>query len=293
VPGGSVGGGGSSGGSGSSGGTSASGTSSGGGSSGGGSGSSAGGSGESGSTAGTAAWRQARPVGRAPRAKTRFNRLPRGLEALLESIEVGRHTRANLRRLQRAYAAAPPALRARILRLLRAEIKRLRADGLSAAERKKIKRLRLTLRTLKRTPIAAPATTSSSAAGTATATATAGTTQTANGPDGAVPASSEPRPFTGGSDPPPNASDPAGRESSGPIVGLPSPDSPSGLAVYLALAALLALSLAALALAAAPSQVLPNGRVRMFIRSSRSDLAITSIATLSALALLLLYSFLT
>jgi hypothetical protein len=68
--------------------------------------------------------------------------LPRRLETLLERIELGRHVRANLRRLEHELAFASPALRIRILRLVRAEIRRLRAKGTTAAERSRIERLR-------------------------------------------------------------------------------------------------------------------------------------------------------
>jgi hypothetical protein len=49
--------------------------------------------------------------------------------------------RANLRRLQQALASLSARERACILHLLNAEIRRLRADGASASERKRIERL--------------------------------------------------------------------------------------------------------------------------------------------------------
>lgn len=73
--------------------------------------------------------------------RSRFDRLPPRLERLLERIELGRDVRANLRRLQHALASLSAQERAGVLRLLNAEIRRLRADGVSAAERKRIERL--------------------------------------------------------------------------------------------------------------------------------------------------------
>jgi hypothetical protein len=73
--------------------------------------------------------------------RSRFDRLPPRLERLLERIELGRNVRANLRRLQQALASLSTRERARVLRLLNAEIRRLRADGVSATERKRIGRL--------------------------------------------------------------------------------------------------------------------------------------------------------
>ena len=73
--------------------------------------------------------------------RTRFDRLPSRLERLLERIELGRDVRANLRRLEQALASASAGERARLLRLLDAEIRRLRTDGVSPTERRRIKRL--------------------------------------------------------------------------------------------------------------------------------------------------------
>jgi hypothetical protein len=85
-----------------------------------------------------------------PRIKTRFDRLPRRLEALLERIELGRNVRANLRRLERALASASPEMRTRVLRLIRAEIARLRRGGTTPRDRRRIERLRFALETLTR-----------------------------------------------------------------------------------------------------------------------------------------------
>lgn len=85
-----------------------------------------------------------------PRIKTRFDRLPRRLETLLERIELGQNVRANLRRLERALASASPEMRTRVLRLIRAEITRLRKGGTTPRDRRRIERLRFALEMLTR-----------------------------------------------------------------------------------------------------------------------------------------------
>jgi hypothetical protein len=85
-----------------------------------------------------------------PRIKTRFDRLPRRLETLLERIELGQNVRANLRRLERALASASPEMRTRVLRLIRAEIARLRRGGTTPRDRRRIERLRFALEMLTR-----------------------------------------------------------------------------------------------------------------------------------------------
>lgn len=94
---------------------------------------------------------------RATRHRTKFDRLPRRFETLLERIEFGRNVRANIRRLEHLLASASPALRARVLRLLRAEIRRLRADGVTKAERSRIERLQLARKALRTSPSPAAA----------------------------------------------------------------------------------------------------------------------------------------
>ncbi|MGH3004842.1 MAG: hypothetical protein ACRDOS_02875 [Gaiellaceae bacterium] len=124
--------------------------------------------------------RNAKARSRSSRQRTKFDRLPPRLERLLERIEFGRNTRANLRRLEHLLASASPELRARVLRLLRGEIRRLRADGITAAERSRIKRLRRAermLTALMRQMEAPPGTTAAgSPLGTSSAGATLGTT---------------------------------------------------------------------------------------------------------------------
>jgi hypothetical protein len=74
--------------------------------------------------------------------RTRFDRLPPPLEKLLERIELGRNVPANLRRLEQALASVSVRERARLLHLLNAEIRRIRANGVSPLERSRIERLR-------------------------------------------------------------------------------------------------------------------------------------------------------
>jgi hypothetical protein len=71
---------------------------------------------------------------------TRFDRLPRRAEILIERIELGRNMRANLLRLE-ALLARSPALRAEVARALRSELARLRKGGLTRAERHQARRL--------------------------------------------------------------------------------------------------------------------------------------------------------
>lgn len=83
---------------------------------------------------------------RSPR--TKFDRLPRRYEALLERIESGRHVRASIARLRAMLAQASPELRARVMRFIRLEIRRLERGGLTGRERAAAQRLRRLLATL-------------------------------------------------------------------------------------------------------------------------------------------------
>jgi hypothetical protein len=169
--------------------------------------------------------RNARP-GRGYRS--RFDRLPRRAELLLERIELGRHIQANLRRL-RALLADSPELRARVLRALQAELAHLRAHGVTAAERRQIRRLIL-VRTALASHTVGPALPSSPAAVEDSATPP----PERAGDVSAARASSEP---------PPNEE--PGR------AGLPPLPSPGdGQATLLWVVALVLLSLGFLALAA-------------------------------------------
>jgi len=73
---------------------------------------------------------------------TAFNRLPRRYEALLERIAAGQHVRANIARLRALLASASPQVRARILRLIGVEIRRLEKGGVTPHERAMLERLR-------------------------------------------------------------------------------------------------------------------------------------------------------
>jgi hypothetical protein len=73
---------------------------------------------------------------------TRFDRLPRRYEILLERIESGTNVRRNLARLRALLASASPELRARIMRLIRMEVRRLEKGALTRRERAAVRRLR-------------------------------------------------------------------------------------------------------------------------------------------------------
>jgi hypothetical protein len=96
---------------------------------------------EGGSSSGPRSARRSEPG--TPR--TRFDRLPRRYEVLLERIEFGHNLKANIARLRALLAAASPELRARVLRLLRMEIRRLEQGGVTARERPALRRLRTLL----------------------------------------------------------------------------------------------------------------------------------------------------
>jgi hypothetical protein len=78
-------------------------------------------------------------------ARTRFDRLPRLYERLLERIEAGIRVQASISRLRALLTTASPELRAKILRLIRLEILRLERDGLTSQERAAVERLRALL----------------------------------------------------------------------------------------------------------------------------------------------------
>ena len=145
--------------------------------------------------------------------RSRFDRLPSRLERLLERIELGRDLRANLQRLEQALATLSARERARLLRLLNAEIRRLRADGVSPAERKRIERLNRA-RTMINTQ-SAPAG-SSAAAGARTDIPQTGPASEKEAPFAggvleATAARSEPGPSNGAAPPREGAGDPSER----------------------------------------------------------------------------------
>jgi hypothetical protein len=73
---------------------------------------------------------------------TRFDRLPPRYETLLERIESGHHVRASVARLRALLASASPELRARIMRAIRMELRRLEKGGLTRREQAAADRLR-------------------------------------------------------------------------------------------------------------------------------------------------------
>jgi hypothetical protein len=220
-------------------------------SSGGGSGSSGGGSG---STSGATSSRSAaRSNPRSPH--TRFDRLPRRYETLLERIESGRHVRASIARLRALLASASPQLRARVMRLIRLEIRRLQRGGLNRRERAAVQRLRRLMAAL-RTPAPAPAPSTGSRMVAAAvegsgvlAEATSGI-ETTSGRD--IPASA---PGTGSHSSGSPDSGPAG--VGGPIPGLPLPPVPPSGPPYWPLLVLAAIACLLLLLSRAGRQILP------------------------------------
>jgi hypothetical protein len=79
---------------------------------------------------------------------TKFDRLPRRVETLLERIESGRNVRASIARLSELLGSSSPQLRARVMRLIRLEIRRLERGGLTGRERaaaQRLRRLQITL----------------------------------------------------------------------------------------------------------------------------------------------------
>jgi hypothetical protein len=93
--------------------------------------------------------------------RTRFDRLPRRYEILLERIEFGHHVRANVDRLRALLASASPEFRARLLRLIRAEIRRLQRGGLTPRERAAVRRLRFLAEIVRGAPAGSGATAAS------------------------------------------------------------------------------------------------------------------------------------
>ena len=80
--------------------------------------------------------------------RTKFDRLPRRYERLLERIESGRHVQASIARLRALLAQASPEFRARVMRLIRMEIRRLERGGLTGREQGAAQRLRRVLAAL-------------------------------------------------------------------------------------------------------------------------------------------------
>jgi cobalamin biosynthesis Mg chelatase CobN len=97
-------------------------------------------SGGSGKTTSTSS-RQSASASNRGSPRTRFDRLPARYETLLERIESGFRVQASIAQLRALLANASPELRATILRLIRAEIRRLEKGGLTPKERAAVRRL--------------------------------------------------------------------------------------------------------------------------------------------------------
>ena len=188
--------------------------------------------------------------------RTRFDRLPRQYERLLERIESGVDVRASKARLRALLATASPRLRTQISRLIRQEIRRLKKGGLTHQERAALRRLTPLLKALEASRPPAEISLSSDTAGS--------------------PATSSERPaqVAGISDASVRTERPAESGSSGseltPLIPFPLP-SPPGPLYWLPV--LLAAIAGCLWLAArAPRNVLPSG-VRGFVEVRGAELS--------------------
>lgn len=223
-----------------------------------------------------------------PRLRTSFDRLPRRLEALLERLIVGQEPRANLRRLKHALRGAPPQLRARVLRLLRAEMRRLRQGGLTRIERERYRRLHRILDALSQ-----PGSSSATQSGSTPLPAQRGDRETGASSAGGAPNAAnrgDSHPFTG-TDSERSSSSKAGEDRDVGGFGSRADLPPAWewniqLGIYLALLGLLLFALAALLLAAVPADALPTRQLRRFVHRSRAALALMGASTLVALALI-------
>lgn len=204
---------------------------------------SSGGSGETTSTSS----RQSASASNRGSPRTRFDRLPARYETLLERIESGFRVQASIAQLRALLANASPELRATILRLIRAEIRRLEKGGLTPKERAAVRRLTPLLKAFQASRLPDRI---SLRDGTASlpAASSYGRAQVAGANTG-PPLSSE-RAGSGG--------DEAERGSgapSGPLFPLPSPPGPA----YWLLVLLAAIAGALWLGARAPRHVLPTG----------------------------------
>lgn len=217
--------------------------------------------------------------------RTRFDRLPRRYETLLERILRGQNVDANLRRLERALGNASPELRARIERLVRREIAALERGSMTPEERRRVQRLERVLRLFAPTAEARGGAGTPVAAGSSTPLAVSAEPRrdAVDRPAGVASAGS-------GSSPKEEGAGVGSDDSRGPLPGLPSlPDDITiGTVLLGLLLALLVLAALAFALAAAPSRALPRGRVRQAVRTSRSSLAFTGLVVLGAMMVMLL-----
>jgi hypothetical protein len=190
---------------------------------------------------------------------TRFDRLPRRYETLLERIESGRHVRANIARLKALLATASPELRARIMRLIRLELRRLERGGLTRRERAAARRLRGLLASLQ-PPASGPAraplpSTSAEGSGVLAGTAEARDVPAGAGPDARLARRSE--------------SGPGGVGGGIPGLTLPLPP-PSGLPFW-PLLVLAGLGCLLLLLSGSPRHLLPSP-VRGLVEVHQSEI---------------------
>jgi hypothetical protein len=204
---------------------------------------SSGGSGETTSTSS----RQSASASNRGSPRTRFDRLPARYETLLERIASGFRVQASIAQLRALLANASPELRATILRLIRAEIRRLEKGGLTPKERAAVRRLTPLLKAVQAARLPDRISMRDGAA-SLTAASSYGRAQVAGANTG-PPLSSE-RAGSGG--------DEAERGSgapSGPLFPLPSPPGPA----YWLLVLLAAIAGALWLGARAPRHVLPTG----------------------------------
>jgi len=188
--------------------------------------------------------------------RTRFDRLPRQYERLLERIESGVDVRASSARLRALLATASPRLRTQISRLIRQEIRRLRRGGLTHQERAALRRLTPLLKALEasRPPaeISPPSDTASPPA-----TSNERPVQIAGISDASLPTK---RPAGGGS---------SGSELT-PLFPFPLPSPPGP--VYWLPVLLAAIAGCLWLVARAPRNVLPSG-VRGFVEVRGAELS--------------------
>src|SRR5918996_256395 len=206
----------------------------------------------------------------------------------LERLIVGQEPRANLRRLKHALRGAPPQLRARVLRLLRAEMRRLRQGGLTRIERERYRRLHRILDALSQ-----PGSSSATQSGSTPLPAQRGDRETGASSAGGAPNAAnrgDSHPFTG-TDSQRSSSSKAGEDRDVGGFGSRADLPPAWewniqLGIYLALLGLLLFALAALLLAAVPADALPTRQLQRFVHRSRAALALMGASTLVALALI-------
>ena len=234
---------------------------------------SSGGSGETTSTSS----RQSASASNRGSPRTRFDRLPARYETLLERIESGFRVQASIAQLRALLANASPELRATILRLIRAEIRRLEKGGLTPKERAAVRRLTPLLKAFQASRLPDRI---SLRDGTASlpAASSYGRAQVAGANTG-PPLSSE-RAGSGG--------DEAERGSgapSGPLFPLPSPPGPA----YWLLVLLAAIAGALWLGARAPRHVLPTGvRGIVEIRGAEISALATTIGLIAVVGAALL-----